>query len=148
MAPITAKITVAKPLAEVWAYVADVTRNPEWQTWISEIDVVGGGPLALGTQVHQVAEIGSGRSIELTWEVTELEAGSHYRFETKEQGMVMPSGGMVVAPAPDGSDGTEVTFELAVNPQGSAKLFAGMIDQQIQRRAPLDLARLKEKLEA
>src|ERR1700729_3687559 len=47
------RITIARNVDEVWEYVCDVGRWPEWAPTVLECWVRGGGPLQPGSQVEQ-----------------------------------------------------------------------------------------------
>src|SRR5581483_6519339 len=49
-------ITVASSVHEVWAYMCDVGRWPEWAPTVLECRVRGGGPLQPGARVEQRAK--------------------------------------------------------------------------------------------
>src|ERR1700719_2302030 len=68
------RITIASSVREVWAYVCDVGRWPEWAPTVLECRVRGGAPLQPGSRVDQRAEgiLGSCRSC--SQEVTVVEA--------------------------------------------------------------------------
>ena len=50
------RITIAGSVPEVWAYVCDVGRWPEWAPTVRECWVGGGGPLHPGSRVEQRAK--------------------------------------------------------------------------------------------
>jgi Polyketide cyclase / dehydrase and lipid transport len=73
------RITIASNVREVWAYVCDVGRWPEWAPTVLECRVRGGGPLQPGSRVEQ-------RARDLLWihnrseEVTAVEAPRYVAF--------------------------------------------------------------------
>ena len=73
------RITIASSVGEVWAYVCDVGRWPEWAPTVLECRVRGGGPLQPGSRVEQ-------RAKDLGWthgrsqEVTAVEAPRYVAF--------------------------------------------------------------------
>src|SRR5258708_20254516 len=50
------RITIASSVREVWAYVCDVGRWPEWAPTVLECRVRGGAPLQPGSRVDQRAK--------------------------------------------------------------------------------------------
>ncbi len=50
------RITIASSVREVWAYVCDVARWPEWAPTVLECQVRGGAPLQPGSRVDQRAK--------------------------------------------------------------------------------------------
>jgi hypothetical protein len=73
------RITIAGSAREVWAYVCDVGRWPEWAPTVLECWVRGGAPLQPGSWVEQ-------RAKDLRWthgrsqEVTVVEAPRYVAF--------------------------------------------------------------------
>src|SRR5438093_7347668 len=49
MADRSDSITIDRPVDEVWAYVTDVTNDPEWHTDILEATKTSEGPIGTGT---------------------------------------------------------------------------------------------------
>src|SRR5258706_7383378 len=71
------RITIAGSVGEVWAYVCDVGRWPEWAPTVLEGRVRGGGPLQPGSRVEQRAKLPLGLSRGRSQEVTLVEAPHH-----------------------------------------------------------------------
>jgi hypothetical protein len=67
------RITIASSIGEVWDYVCDVGRWPEWAPTVLECWVRGGGPLQPGSRVDQRAK-DLGRTHPRSQEVTAVEA--------------------------------------------------------------------------
>jgi Polyketide cyclase / dehydrase and lipid transport. len=73
------RIKIASSVREVWAYVCDVGRWPEWAPTVLECRVRGGAPLQPGSRVEQRAKdtrVSRGRS----QEVTAVEAPRYVAF--------------------------------------------------------------------
>src|SRR6201981_3391377 len=74
------RIKIASGVREVWAYVCDVARWPEWAPTVLECRVRGGAPLQPGSRVEQRAKgilwLTRGRS----QEVTAVEAPRYVAF--------------------------------------------------------------------
>ena len=51
------RITIAGTVPEVWAYVCDVGRWPEWAPTVREAWVGGGAPIQPGSRVEQRAKV-------------------------------------------------------------------------------------------
>ena len=74
------RITIARGVAEVWAYMCDVGRWPEWAPTVRECRVRGGAPLQPGARVEQRAKGILGSSWSRSQEVTAVEAPRHVAF--------------------------------------------------------------------
>jgi Polyketide cyclase / dehydrase and lipid transport len=72
--------TVSRSVPEVWAYICDVGRWPEWAPTVLEGRVAGGGPLTPGAQVEQRAKLMFGLSRQRAQTVTAVEAPRRVAF--------------------------------------------------------------------
>jgi Polyketide cyclase / dehydrase and lipid transport len=74
------RIKIGSNVREVWAYVCDVGRWPEWAPTVLECRVRGGAPLRPGSRVEQRAKMILGLSRGRSQEVTAVEAPHHVAF--------------------------------------------------------------------
>src|SRR5690348_15017037 len=74
------RITIASSVSEVWAYICEVGRWPEWAPTVLECWVSGGAPLQPGSRVEQRAKLIFGASRHRSQEVTAVEAPRHVAF--------------------------------------------------------------------
>lgn len=56
------RIAIARSVPEVWAYLCDVERWPEWAPTVREAWIVGAGSLREGSRVEQRAKLPFGAS--------------------------------------------------------------------------------------
>src|ERR1700678_2538574 len=68
------RITIASSVLDVWTYLCDVRRWPEWAPTVLECRVRGGGPLQPGSRVEQRAKLILGMSRSRGQEGTAVEA--------------------------------------------------------------------------
>ncbi len=73
---------INRPLAEVFKYMADPTKLPEWNSIVEEA-TASETPMRVGTRVQQRARF-LGRKIEWTLEVTEHELNKRFVQKTEE----------------------------------------------------------------
>ena len=73
------RITIASSIHEVWAYICDVGRWPEWAPTVLECRVRGGGPLQPGSRIDQRAK-DLGWTHDRSQEVTAVEAPRSVAF--------------------------------------------------------------------
>ena len=145
MATITKSVNINRPPDEVFAYLDDLNKHPEWQPQIESRRIVTEGPTRVGTEVDDTRVVGGGRKVPMRWKVTEHDpAGRRSAFETIESKMIKPSGVITVAQAGEGS---EVTFEFTTNPFGFGWLMAPLINRDVAKTVTENLGRLKENLE-
>ena len=145
MATITKSITINRPPDQVFAYLDDLSKHPEWQPQIKSRRIVTDGPTAVGTEVDDTRVVGGGREVPMRWKVTEHDpTARRSAFETIEGKMIKPSGVISVAQSGEGS---EVTFQFTTNPFGFGWLMSPLINRDVQKTIAENLERLKENLE-
>ena len=145
MATITKSVNINRPPDEVFAYLDDLNKHPEWQPQIESRRIVTEGPTRVGTEIDDTRVVGGGRKVPMRWKVTEHDpAGRRSAFETIESKMIKPSGVISVAQAGEGS---EVTFQFTTNPFGFGWLMAPLINRDVAKTVTENLGRLKENLE-
>lgn len=78
-----ARIEIARPAAEVFEYISNFERNPEWQSGMQAARFTSIGPLRVGSTYEQTARF-LGREIRSTFEVTALMPGQSVSIATIE----------------------------------------------------------------
>src|SRR3984885_3751810 len=125
------RIKVASNVREVWAYVCDVGRWPEWAPTVLEGRVRGGGPLQPGSRGDQRAKmmLGLGRGRGQGGAV--VEAPSPLAF-AGPMGTSAARWGMEFEPADGGQ--TDAMMWIEVDLAGIMRAIpAGMLKGRIQR---------------
>lgn len=79
MKRVEVRVWIDRPVDEVYAYVADFERWPQWRTDVTGGRLVTEGPLRLGSRAQGTARI-LGRSVTVEVEVTALEPGSTFGY--------------------------------------------------------------------
>jgi hypothetical protein len=74
------RLTIAGSVTEVWAYLCDVGRWPEWAPTVREAWVSGGAPLQPGSRVEQRAKGIFGSTRRRSQNVTAVEAPRRLAF--------------------------------------------------------------------
>lgn len=144
MATVTESITISRPSDEVFAYLDDLPRHPDWQTDLTENRVLTEGPTRVGTEVAATRQMG-GRTMSIKWRIIEHDPPRRTVFETYEGQMMKPRGEVTVEPIAEGS---RVTFSMDPRFEGFGKVLGPLvIMRQLRKTIPDDLRRLKEKLE-
>jgi carbon monoxide dehydrogenase subunit G len=136
-------LEIARPPADVFAYLTDFDNVREWQRATDEIRRETDGPTAVGTSYVQVIRL-LGKRIESRIEVTELEAPDRFSIRT--------SGGPVdfhvthlLAPAPDG---TRLSIEGEGEAQGVFKLGEAVVVKAAEHELRKSFERVKAVLES
>jgi carbon monoxide dehydrogenase subunit G len=133
--------TIAKPPAEVLAYMADVRNDPSWHTDVLEVNS-STDAVQVGTVFNVRVKPSMGVS-EGTMTVRKLEPGKVVEFEG-HMGKMAPTVTNLVEP--EGA-GTRVTRRVELDPPGPMKLMTPMIKMMIGKSNQGFLANLKKVLE-
>ena len=138
--------TIAGSVHEVWAYLCDVGRWPEWAPTVRECWVGGGAPLQPGSRVEQRAKLMFGMSRSRSQEVTVVEAPHHLAF-AGPMGTSAARWGMELEPAGDGQ--TDTMMWIEVDLAGIMRAIpAGMLQGRIQRVSDIEMVAIKAAVES
>jgi uncharacterized protein YndB with AHSA1/START domain len=135
-------VTVAKPPAEVFPWLLDEDKVPQWTSRLKTYDVQGGGAITRGTRIRQVLTVG-GNDLDIEMEITGYDpprsAGS--RFSTN--GIDVESSYALR----DAGGGSELTQTLEGRANGfKARLFLPVVQPKLEAKLTEDLERLRELL--
>jgi uncharacterized protein YndB with AHSA1/START domain len=117
MPPIVSTIEIARPPDEVYAYVTDPSRFPEWQHDVVRVRLEGDRPPGVGSRFTTTRRIGRVEQT-TTQEITRLDPPSSWAVRGAD-GPFRPSAAIAVEPL-DGGAGSRVTFTLDFEDRGSA----------------------------
>jgi carbon monoxide dehydrogenase subunit G len=136
-------VTIGKPPAEVFPWLLDADKVPEWMSGLQVYEPLEPGPLRVGSRIRQELTV-SGQQLRFELEVTELDpprravlrfAGSG--FEAANQYAVAEADG-----------GSRVTWIVSGDTTSfKARLIAPMVQGKLQEKVDGDLARLRALLE-
>ena len=138
------RITIARNVGEVWEYVCDVGRWPQWAPTVLECWVHGGGPLQPGSRVDQRAK-DLGRPHPRSQEVTAVEAPRYVAFA----GTMGPSASrwaMELKPVDDRQ--TDALMWVEVDLAGVMRAVPGLLKGSIQRVSDREMAAIKAAVES
>ena len=133
---ITAVVHVNREPAAVAAYMTDPANDPQWIGGLREAELLGDGPVGVGSRVRRVAYF-LGRRVEYVNEVLALD-DSHLDMRSVKAPFPMQIT-YRFDPAPDG--GTTVRNHVR---GGGLRLLAPLVRRNVQR----DLERLRNTLES
>lgn len=117
----TNSITIARPPAEVFAFLSDGTNNCEWRAGVLDIRLRSGS--GQGAVYDQGVKGPFGRRVAADYEITDYQPDTRIGFKAIA-GPVRPEGAFELEPV-DG--GTKVTFSLRCSPTGLAKLMTPIV---------------------
>jgi uncharacterized protein YndB with AHSA1/START domain len=114
-------VTVARPVEEVFAFLADGENDPRWRGGVLDVAHVSGE--GVGARYRQGVRGPMGRRVAADYEVTEFEPPRLRAFRATA-GPVRPEGRYELEPT---AEGTRVRFSLQYTPRGFAALMTPMI---------------------
>jgi hypothetical protein len=139
------RIKIASSVREVWAYICDVGRWPEWAPTVLECRVRGGAPLQPGSRVEQRAKMILGLSRGRSQEVTAVEAPRHVAF-AGPMGTSAARWGMELEPVDDRQ--TDAMMWIEVDLAGIMRTIPGLLKSRIQRVSDGEMVAIKSAVES
>jgi uncharacterized membrane protein len=135
-------VEIARPLEEVFAFVANPGNDARWGSNLAEVTQLSPGPLGVGVRFRYKARF-AGREFELVREVTEYEPNRRQAVKTISGPLRF--GGVRTFEAIPG--GTRVTLTGGGRVGGFFGLAEPLLLRAAQRSLRADLASLKRLLE-
>jgi hypothetical protein len=140
------RVTIAGSVPEVWAYVCDVGRWPEWAPTVRESWVRGGAPLQPGSRVEQQAKLIFGATRYRAQDVTLVEAPRRVAF-AGPMGTSTARWGMELEPAGDAQ--TEAVMWVEVDLKNVMRAIPGrVLNDRIRRVMDVEMAAIKAAVES
>lgn len=135
-------VEISRPVAEVFAFVADQTNAPQWQGGLQAVRRLTDGPLGVGTE-HEFVRRFAGRELASRNRFVSFEQGRYVAFEIPE-GWLTGEGSYSTEPIPSG---TLLTSRVRLQPRGVAALLDPLLARLLARDSRRDELRLKRLLE-
>jgi hypothetical protein len=140
------RLTIASRVTEVWAYICDVRRWPEWAPTVLECRVRGGAPLEPGSWVDQRAKGILGSTRGRSQQVTAVEAPRHVAF-AGPMGTSAARWGMELEPIDDRT--TDAQMWIEVDLAGVMRAIPGrLLKDRIQRVSDLEMVAIKAAVQS
>jgi len=141
---ITGTVEIARSPHEVFEYITDPVRIPEWQPDVRTAGFDDPAAVGVGTRGREVRHVmGSDRSI--GWEVTEYRPDQRYGVRGLG-GPVRAQVTMDVSPTTNGA-GTRLSYGIAFEGHGMGRLIAPLARKAARKDLSATLGRLKRQLE-
>ena len=137
-------ITIASSVPQVFAYICDVERWPEWAPTVLECRIRGGGPLQPGSRVEQRAK-DLWRTHGRSQEVTAVQAPGYVAFAGR-MGTSAARWAMELEPVDDRQ--TDAKMWIEVDLAGIMRAFPGLLGGSIQRVSDREMAAIKAAVES
>ncbi len=142
MAHAEERITINRPVDDVFNFVLDGMNNQRWRPAVIDIQQVSGKPAGVGAVYKQGLKGPGGRRIDGDYEIVELRPNELIAFQVIA-GPARPTGTYRFEPV---GGATRVTFTLHFEPKGLARLMDPMITSTM-RSEVATLTNLKVHLE-
>jgi uncharacterized protein YndB with AHSA1/START domain len=137
------EIEVARPLGEVFSYLADARNLPHWTDGFATVEQLSSGPIGLGT-TFRYRTLRPAASSELRW--IEFERDHKLAWDGRPAGPGAPTlAGSYQLEATAGGSRLLGIFTPEIG--GAMRLLAPLVTRSLRKRCEADLARLKELLE-
>jgi hypothetical protein len=139
-------VTIAGSVPDVWAYVCDLERWPEWAPTVRECWTAGGAPLRPGSRVEQTAKGIFGSSRYRAQDVTVVEAPCRVAF-AGPMGTSSARWGMELEPI-NGAQ-TDAKMWVEVDRKSLMRAIPGsLLGGRIQRVMDREMAAIKAAVES
>jgi uncharacterized membrane protein len=137
------EITIDRPAAEVYDFLADGLNNTAWRSGVQNIALASGDAGQLGAVYNQTVTGPRGKSIQGDYRITSAEPGRLLAFEVIA-GPARPQGQYILSGA---GGGTAVRFVLDLKLPGLMKVLDGLVAKTMQAEVA-QLRELKTVIEA
>jgi uncharacterized membrane protein len=142
MITIEKSIHINRPVADVFAYVADIANDAKWQVDLIRSEQTSPGPLGIGTTGLYVQKF-MGREMKNETVVTAYEPPKRHGFKTTSGPVKFEA----ETTFEDMGGGTHLTISIKGEPGGFFKVAEGLLAKELEKSMGRDLAKLKELLE-
>ena len=139
------RITIASAVQDVWTYVCNVGRWPEWAPTVLECWVAGGASLQPGSRVEQRAKGILGWTRRRSQEVTAVEAPCCVAF-AGPMGTSAARWGMELEPSDDMR--TEAKMWIEVDLAGIMRAVPRLLKNRVQRVSDIEMVAIKAGVES
>jgi hypothetical protein len=140
------RIAISDSVPEVWAYLSDVGRWPEWAPTVREGWVAGGGPLEPGARVEQRAKLMFGATRRRAQKVTAVEEPHRMAF-AGPMGTSAARWGMELEATDDGR--TDALMWVEVDRRNLMRAIPGrLLNGRIRRVMDVEMAAIKAAIES
>jgi Polyketide cyclase / dehydrase and lipid transport len=140
------RTTIDRGVHEVWAYLCDVGRWPEWAPTVLDARVRAGGALQPGSRVDQRAKLMFGLSRTRSQQVTVVEPPTSMAF-AGPMGTSAARWGMELRPAGDGQ--TDTLMWIEVDLAGVMRTIpARLLKGRVQGVSNLEMVAIKAAVES
>lgn len=141
MASIATSVEIARSPEDVFAYITDVSRHPEWQEGLVSATLEG-GPVRVGSRIVHRRKLGR-TTVATTSEITAFNSPELVSFKGLD-GPIRAEGSQRVERVGEGS---RISFEMEMRGHGLGVLMLPMARRQATRQVAESHENLKRILE-
>jgi uncharacterized protein YndB with AHSA1/START domain len=145
MIQVEASEVIQRPVAEVFAYLADFENNPRWEANFLDVKRLSPGPTAEGSAFECILKF-PGQRVTSRFEITEFVPDQRIAFRGDKPGSATPVGSIETEPVDANS--TRVTLRPRPEMKGLFHLMEPFMSGYIKKSNQRHLATLKQVLEA
>jgi uncharacterized membrane protein len=142
MAQIATSVEIARSPEDVFAYIADVSRQPEWQEGLVSASLQDDKPVQVGSRVVHRRKLGP-RTVATPSEITAFNPPEVVSFKGLD-GPIRAEGSQRVERVGDWS---RVSFEMEMRGHGLGTLMLPLARKQVARQVAASHEKLKRILE-
>ncbi|WP_322411696.1 SRPBCC family protein [Microbacterium invictum] len=143
MFSVTEVVTIARPRSDVFAYLTDAGRRPEWDDTVISEALTSPPPVGVGSTIHSRMRV-MGREVDFDWRVTEyVPPGRMAIVSTKG---TFPTS--LLFELTDDGAATRVSATIDGEPSGMLRLVEPMIEDTIRSTLATGLGRVRQILES
>jgi uncharacterized protein YndB with AHSA1/START domain len=139
---VQANVSTPRPPREVYDYLVDFAKHPEWRFDVLESELVQGEIGRVGARYRQRVKQGR-RELTTEVELTQAEPGRLVGFRTVDDGPVTASGTYSIGEA---GGVTRLTNEVTIETRGFVRLFEPFMGPQLRKTAARYEQALSERL--
>ena len=136
---------IDRPIAEVFAFLADGTNDPKFSPRVQEISKTTDGPVGTGTVFASTVK-DAGMTTRREFEITEFQEPTRIRWTERSKNMItVTSGGYDLEPS---GEGTSLTIFNELEGHGFGKLILPLAVRAARRDADAFADRIKAAIES
>lgn len=138
---VNVQVEINAAAADVFAYVADLSNNPEWQSGVETTEWTSEPPLEVGSTCEQTLDDGA----KVGYEVVAIDPGRSITIETKPGASVPATITRTVQQLNENR--SRIRMELDGKVRGWRKILTPLLRRAIASSITSDYRRLKRRLE-
>ena len=137
-------LEINRPLPEVFDYVANVENVQKWQPAVIEVKRITEGPIRVGTQFAEVANM-MGKRVRTTCEITEHELNKRFSFKGRSDGPLEYESTYTFESM---GSGTRIHITGIFRAKGFWRLLEPLMRREVEKESKQELQGMKKFIES